>query len=727
MPIRLHIPGDIEIQAQKQQAYQLSGNNNQFQNWLTGIPFRKIPGWFFVFALVGLLTPGLFMSPADAQTRKLKIYFLHTGEKSTIAYKKNGRYLQAGLRKINFALRDWRRNEPTKMDPALLDLIWEIYRQSGAKGYINVVSAYRSPATNNMLRRRGRGVAKTSQHTLGKAIDFFLPGVKLSKLRRIGLIEQLGGVGYYPRSGSPFVHIDTGRVRHWPRMTRRELVRIFPRGNTLHVPTDGKPLKGYNKAVASYNSKKSSKSGRKLATAKGSEKQRKTFFQRLASLRNDDEGDTVSNNVPAPRKVRTTSKPADTNKTPSPGIPDKNPSQPVLPATNNTPVPRTVHRETVPVSNENTATAKLNDQKKLQEPEDNPVSELQVASIPVPAARPRYVPAPVLVAENQPVPEPVQVALDSQAESIAAISASDAPVSDTNEQLRIRLLAQAKAQLQKTPGSPPRPSAEVGTGFETAFLPTQNPAPANSNPVLTRSLTPSLAPQNVPAPNNNSETTAENPVDPFTIIPSRSPLAQNDREKTTDQSQYVLAFATDAPGTLSSPENLRARMEQQSQELAGTDTAGNNKGKTLQPEKSDDKISDIIQAVVPTPSPRHDIIKTASTPQIKPAVAMPVTEVASLDLPANKPDAKTLTAAPKPLDELSLAWYEQSRQGQFVLANSVTYEAASAMRAPAYGRAAIRQSPNTVLTAGFIPSGTVQHSSSFTGTAIRFQTFTRFN
>ena len=216
------------------------------------------------------------LTPADAETRKLKLYFLHTKEKATITYKKNGRYIPAGLSKINTFLRDWRRNEPTRMDPDLLDLVWDIYRQSGSSDYINVVSAYRSPATNNMLRKRGRGVAKRSQHTLGKALDFFLPDVNLAKLRKIGLIEQLGGVGYYPSSGSPFIHIDTGSVRHWPRMSRKELVRIFPGGKTLHVPSDGKPLPGYNQAVASYNAKKSS--GKKLTEVKGTEKQRKDFF-----------------------------------------------------------------------------------------------------------------------------------------------------------------------------------------------------------------------------------------------------------------------------------------------------------------------------------------------------------------------------------------------------------------------------------------------------------------
>ena len=142
------------------------------------------------------------------------------------------------------------------MDPHLLDLIWQVYRQSGSHDYIQVVCGYRSPPTNAMLRRRSNGVAKNSMHMQGKAMDFYIPDVPLAKLRAIGLRMQIGGVGFYPTSGSPFVHMDTGSVRHWPRMTRQQLVRVFPNGNTLHVPSDGKPLPGYAEALAAYQARK---------------------------------------------------------------------------------------------------------------------------------------------------------------------------------------------------------------------------------------------------------------------------------------------------------------------------------------------------------------------------------------------------------------------------------------------------------------------------------------
>ncbi|EGE57495.1 DUF882 domain-containing protein [Rhizobium phaseoli] len=207
-----------------------------------------LPALFAFPALVGTA------SLASAEDRALKLFFTHTGEKATITYKRDGKFDPKGLAQINRFLRDWRRNEPTRMDPRLLDLVWEVYKRSGGKDYIHVVSAYRSPATNNMLRNRSRitGVAKKSQHMLGKAMDFYVPGVKLATLRAIAMQMQVGGVGYYPTSGSPFVHLDVGNVRAWPRMSRQELARIFPNGQTMHLPADGRPLPGYNQAVANY-------------------------------------------------------------------------------------------------------------------------------------------------------------------------------------------------------------------------------------------------------------------------------------------------------------------------------------------------------------------------------------------------------------------------------------------------------------------------------------------
>lgn len=210
---------------------------------------------FLFFAFCFTATFGLELSisgAAQAETKSLKLYYTHTKERAKIVFKKNGRYDQAGLKKLNWILRDFRENKPTKMDPRLFDVIWEVYRQSGAKNYIHVVSAYRSPKTNEMLRKTRGGQATKSQHMVGRAMDFYIPGVKTSKLRAIGMKLQGGGVGYYPKSASPFVHLDVGSVRAWPRMSRTELVKLFPNGKTMHLPTDGKPLPGYKTALAEY-------------------------------------------------------------------------------------------------------------------------------------------------------------------------------------------------------------------------------------------------------------------------------------------------------------------------------------------------------------------------------------------------------------------------------------------------------------------------------------------
>ncbi|NLS16220.1 DUF882 domain-containing protein [Rhizobium sp. P40RR-XXII] len=215
-------------------------------------------------ALIAVLMLGAFAGSAAAEDRALKLFFTHTGERATITFKRGGKYDPRGLAQINRFLRDWRKNEPTRIDPELLDLVWEVYQRSGARETIHVVSAYRSPSTNGMLRNRSRssGVAKHSQHTLGKAMDFYIPGVKLASLRAIAMQMQIGGVGFYPNSGSPFVHLDVGRVRAWPRMSRQELARLFPNGRTLHVPTDGRPLPGYDVAVAQSRKRPSQVSSR---------------------------------------------------------------------------------------------------------------------------------------------------------------------------------------------------------------------------------------------------------------------------------------------------------------------------------------------------------------------------------------------------------------------------------------------------------------------------------
>jgi len=252
-------------------------------------------------------------SEAAGETRSLKLYFIHTGEKAVITYKRNGKFDPKGLEQLNRFLRDWRKNQPTKMDPHLFDLIWEVYRQSGSKDYINVVCGFRSPGTNAMLKSRSRnsGVAEKSQHMLGKAMDFFIPDVKLATLRAIGMKMQVGGVGFYPKSGSPFVHMDVGGVRAWPRMSRDELVRLFPKGNTLHIPADGTPLPGYQQALADYKRRVNSD---QLVAAVGGDnlsetKKPKTLFAALFGGGADEEEDSSDDSAPVAVAKATPTKP----------------------------------------------------------------------------------------------------------------------------------------------------------------------------------------------------------------------------------------------------------------------------------------------------------------------------------------------------------------------------------------------------------------------------------
>lgn len=195
-------------------------------------------------------TRGTQDAVANGDTRTLTFYHNNTRESLTVTFRRNGQYDPQALEQLNWFLRDWRREEKTRMDPRLFDTVWEVYREVGSSAPVHVNSAYRSPQTNAMLRRRSSVVAKNSQHMQGKALDFYLPDISAERLRAIGMRLQRGGVGYYPNAYTPFVHLDVGSVRAWPRMTRDQLVRLFPDGKTVHIPADGTPLPGYELARA---------------------------------------------------------------------------------------------------------------------------------------------------------------------------------------------------------------------------------------------------------------------------------------------------------------------------------------------------------------------------------------------------------------------------------------------------------------------------------------------
>lgn len=150
---------------------------------------------------------------AVVEQHHLSFSHTHTDETLSLVYKQNGRYLPDALQQINHLLRDFRTEEVHPIDPGLLDILYTLQQSSGGQGRFEIISGYRSPKTNNMLRGKSGKVAKRSLHMLGKAIDIRLTGMDTQKLRNTALKLKQGGVGYYRRSD--FVHIDTGRVRTW--------------------------------------------------------------------------------------------------------------------------------------------------------------------------------------------------------------------------------------------------------------------------------------------------------------------------------------------------------------------------------------------------------------------------------------------------------------------------------------------------------------------------------
>jgi uncharacterized protein YcbK (DUF882 family) len=252
---------------------------------------------------------------AEGDTRTLSFHHTHTGEDITITFKRNGRYDDAALKKLDWFMRDWRKEQSTHMDPHLFDLLWEAYREVGATQPIEVVCGYRSPETNSMLRARSSGVAQFSQHINGQAMDFFIPGVPLEKVREIGLRLQRGGVGFYPTSGSPFVHMDTGTIRHWPRMTHDQLARVFPDGRTVHIPSDGHPLRGYALALSDVERRGGQPSEMSLDAAReagvitasnepGTGRPKRSLFARLFGGKDSDEANEEATAAPAPVQKR---------------------------------------------------------------------------------------------------------------------------------------------------------------------------------------------------------------------------------------------------------------------------------------------------------------------------------------------------------------------------------------------------------------------------------------
>ncbi len=145
--------------------------------------------------------------------RVLRLYNTHTGESVKSVFWAEGNFIPDSLAEINKLLRDHRSNTIAPIDPALLVLLERVSAQFGNQKLMHVISGYRSPESNKKLAAASGGVAKHSMHLEGKAIDIRMPGQDLASLHKAAMNAKGGGVGYYP--DSQFVHMDTGRPRHW--------------------------------------------------------------------------------------------------------------------------------------------------------------------------------------------------------------------------------------------------------------------------------------------------------------------------------------------------------------------------------------------------------------------------------------------------------------------------------------------------------------------------------
>lgn len=226
---------------------------------------------------------------SGGETRTISLYQVHTKQSLTITYKKDGKYIPSAMKKLNYFLRDWRRNEVITMSPRTIDLMWELHADLGSKRPVHIVSGYRSPKTNAFLKKVGRNVAKKSQHMVGRAIDLYFPDVPTIKIRNSALVRQVGGVGYYRSGGGPtgFLHIDSGRVRHWgPAISSAQMAKI---------------MRDYRKTVGARINKNGMKAVPEVELAAADATAAKLPSQQEASDEGDEE--SVNVNLKAKKKV----------------------------------------------------------------------------------------------------------------------------------------------------------------------------------------------------------------------------------------------------------------------------------------------------------------------------------------------------------------------------------------------------------------------------------------
>jgi uncharacterized protein YcbK (DUF882 family) len=169
--------------------------------------------YFLGLSLSAVAAPALARRPTE-RPRALSLHHMHTDERVSLVYRVGDHYKRSALQQLNWFLRDFRTGDKVAIDPQLFDMLYDVKASLGdTEARYEILSAYRSPQTNAMLRRTGHRVARNSLHLSGQALDIRFPDLATREIRDAALALGRGGVGYYP--GSDFVHIDTGAVRHW--------------------------------------------------------------------------------------------------------------------------------------------------------------------------------------------------------------------------------------------------------------------------------------------------------------------------------------------------------------------------------------------------------------------------------------------------------------------------------------------------------------------------------
>jgi len=641
-----------------------------------------------------------------------------------------------------------------------------------------------------MLRKRGRGVASKSQHTFGKALDFYLPDVRLSKLRRIALIKQVGGVGYYPKSGSPFIHLDTGRVRHWPRMTRSQLVRVFPQGKTLHVPSDGRPLKGFSIAKANFNKRKRGQgkivvSNEKILPKKTKPK-KPSLFQRLVGADEREDRDNVT--TPAPKPVKTTPQPVPVVKPKD--IPAVRPEQEpegttqiaALPV--RVPVPSVAPRKSaneppviVAALSERLSATETDTQPESAAPEGEVASD--VTAIP----------------DKRPEIEPV--------EDQSILLALADPNAGTNFEIptpKFKVLALSAVEIENLRGQftdlsansvsgadkvvpVPRPSLVMAASQETGKppkieIPANAVAVASLEPVVLRASASAIV---VPSASENlSVEPAEvakveerlkpevtkpevvSPAEPVIALASLQliepsvvsrgltglPLPNPERKLTVEkellneQSEpvQVASLTPIEPGTRSSDEialpvanPVRLALAELAERRQTEEAA------SLQLASLNETISPGVGTEISIPDAGSKF--SVAIPSKRPKLPQDAVLLASLesdlnnsgaisgfsDAASNSQTVGRLRQRTTSLAKFSMPDLEKNAIGKWALANGKSIREIAEIRPPAYGRNAIRELPSTVLTAGFSLDLELWPTTKFSGSAVEFLAFAKFD